>query len=256
MKIRWFCGLICLLMLAVSCLSVLADSVQDESVIGSWKLDRVYENASSEDRYELDPENAASLYAETANVYSLFEDGSARVDVCAEGEIFGQTDLTWKESDGSYVIGNDEVVEQEFSWDPDENVFHRYWKESEPEATYHDLDFVYTRVPVGNWQMKMVYDMSGEEPVILDPESAGSLYSESVDLYKFKADGTASVEMEGLEETGDWMLDEEGLLLTYTTGGEMKFTYDRVHDILFRLWSEDDPEATYHSLAFVYSRTK
>ena len=256
MKMRWFEILICLFVLAFGCLPALAGGIQDDPVIGSWSLDRVYENASSEDRFVLEPENAASVYAESGNVFSLFEDGSAQVIIKAEGELFEQNDLTWTISGDSYQILKDQEVVDEYIWDPEGKVFHRYWKESEPEADYHDLDFVYTRVPVGTWQMQMVYEMSGEEPVLLDPESAGSLYSESVDLYKFKADGTASVEFEGWEETGDWMLDEEGLLLTFTTGGEMKFTYDKDQDILCRLWSDDAPEATYHSLAFVYQRSK
>lgn len=254
MKMRWVCCLICLLIFAFGCLPVLADSVQTEPVIGAWVLDRVYENASSEDRFVLDPESAASVYAETANVYSLFADGSAQVLLQAEGEIFEQNDLTWTIFEDSYIICNDIAVVQEFSWDPEDHVFHRYWKDSEPEATYHDLDFVYMRVPVGTWQMQMVYETSGDEPVLLEPESSASLYAESDDLYHFIADGAAAVEYDGRMEEATWDLDDEDLLLTFDVGGEMLFTYDPDQDMLFRYWADDDQDATYHSLVFVYLR--
>lgn len=257
MKMRWFCGLICVFVLALGCLPVLAGGFEsDPMVVGSWMLDRVYENASSEDRFELDPENAASVYAETANVYTLFADGSAQVVINAGEGVYEQNDLIWTMKDDFYIICNDIAVVQEFSWDPDGKEFHRYWKESEPLADYHDLDFVYTRVPVGTWQMQMVYDISEAEPTLLDPESAGSLYAESDNLYRFKADGTAAEVIDGRTEDAVWSLDDGDLLLTYFGGGEMLFDYDTDQDVLFRYWSEEDPNATYSALAFVYLRNE
>ena len=169
---------------------------------------------------------------------------------------FEQNDLTWTIFGDSYIICNDIAVVQEFSWDPEEKVFHRYWKESDPSADYHDLDFVYKRVPVGTWQMQMVYDISGPEPVLLSPESAASLYAETDSLYLIKADGTAAAVFDGRNEDAEWMLDDEGLLVTFYGGGEMMLVYDPDQDVLFRYWSDDYPDATYTALVFVYLRNQ
>lgn len=254
MKMRLFFGLMCLFVFAFASFPVCAGGIETDPVVGSWMLDRVYENASSGNRVELDPESAASVYAETTTVYSLFADGSARVVTNAGEGIYEQNDLTWTIFNDSYIICNDIAVVHEFSWDPEEKVFHRYWKESDPSATYHDLDFVYTRVPVGTWQMQMVYDISGAEPVLLGLETSGSLYAESGNIYQFNIDGTASEKIEDRIENAVWSLDDEGLLLTFFGGGEMLFSYDRDQDVLVRYWSDDDPVATYHALAFVYVR--
>ena len=254
MKMRWICGLICIFVLALGCLPVLAGGFESDPVVGSWMLDRVYENASSNDRFVLDPDSSASVYAETANVYSLFADGSAQVVINAGEGTYEQNDLTWTLFEDSYIICNDIAVVQKFSWDPEEQVFHRYWKESDPLADYHDLDFVYTRVPVGEWQMQMVYDISGTEPVLLDPDSSQSLYAEIDNVYHIKADGTAAAVFDGRTENAEWTAVDEGFLVTFFGGGEMLFVYDPDQDVLFRYWSDDQTDAAYQALAFVYLR--
>ena len=254
MKNHWLSGLFCLFILAFGCIPVWAGGIQSDPVVGSWMLDRVYENASTDDRFVLDPENSASVYAESVNVYSLFADSSAQVVINAGEGTFEQNDLTWTKFGDSYIICNDIAVVQEFSWDPEENVFHRYWKESDPSADYHDLDFVYTRVPLGTWQMRMVYDISGEEPVLLDPDSSQSLYTEINNLYEINADGTAAAVFDGRVEDADWTLVDGRFLLTFYEGGEMLFDYDPDQDILIRYWFDDYPDVTYQALAFIYLR--
>ena len=254
MKMRWFCGMICLLILFIASLPVGAGGLESDPVVGSWMLDRVYENASSDDRFVLDPESSASVYAETANVYSLFADGSAQVVINAGEGTYEQNDLTWTLFEDSYIICNDIAVVQEFSWDPEKQVFHRYWKESDPSADYHDLDFVYTCVPVGEWQMQMVYDISGTEPVLLDPDSSQSLYAEIDNVYQINADGTAAAVFDGRTEDAEWTAVDEEFLVTFFGGGEMLFVYDPDQDVLFRYWSDDQTDAAYQALAFVYLR--
>ena len=64
---------------AAAVLPVFADEYDVHKVLGSWKLDRVYENASSDAPVELDPENAGSLYAQSENVYVFSADGTAEM---------------------------------------------------------------------------------------------------------------------------------------------------------------------------------
>ena len=165
-------------------------------------LDRVYEDASGADRRVLDPETSASLYAETANVYFFNNDGTAEMQLNEAGEIIRYEDMTWKEAEGMITLYSGEDVELEVSYDPEDNTLHRYWKEDAPDAMYHDLDFTYVRVPVGAWQMTYVVSSEpGKDPVRLDPENAGSLYAESVNVYTLQPFGVMSVSLpEDVEE--------------------------------------------------------
>ncbi len=223
-------------------------------VTGSWILDHVYENASGEDRFVLDPESSASLYAETANVYTFFEDGSAEMLVKEGEEIFRYEDLSWKETDGSINLYSGESVELELTCDPETNTMHRYWKEAAQDAAYHDLDFVYARIPVGSWKMESVFSTDpGEEPVRLDPENAASLYAESANIYHFEPYGILTVSLpEGYEEQGTWKLDGEDVIITFEAGPEMVLTYDPAGEVMHRYFSDDDSSASYLDLDFVY----
>ena len=204
-----FVFLILLLTLFVS-LPVFADYGSITSpVIGSWVLDKVYENASQTDRYAVAPENAASLYAESGNIYAFLAGGTAEWTM--EGEtLFG----CWETQDDGYRMAinstvrySDKSLKAEPDFDPpyemtlfydeDQNVLHRYWKDDAPEAAYHDLDFVYKRMPQGIWMMTKVYSFRpGQEPRLLDPDESQSLYAESVNrlsLYRYKRSEEAHV---------------------------------------------------------------
>ena len=244
------------------CLPVQAEPIDCSApILGSWKLDRVYENASGEDRVLLDPESAASVYAGINNVYSFSANGAGVTVSTGEGVFYYPG--AWRTEADRYVLspGDEDSAPgsaMEFIYDADENVLHRYWKDENPDAYYTDLDFVYERIPVGNWQMKQVISTEADaEPTVVDPENAQSLYAGSVDTYCFDemwtavvwdpVDGGDSFEL----ETGQWSKAGDAFLYE-TEGFAMEFVYDTEENILHRYWNEENPEAAWHHLDFVY----
>ncbi len=251
--------ILCLAVLSVLCMSVFAAAEDSEiPAAGSWMLSCVYENASGDDRIELEPENAASLYSETASVYSFASDGSVEVLTFEAGEIFPQEGMTWDEKDGIIRTYFEENVDMELTYDPETDTLHRYWKDDQPEATYHDLDFTYVRLPIGDWQMKYVISTEpGEEAVRLDPENAGALYSESSNVYSLLPFGTASALLpEDFVNQGTWELKDDDLVITFEDGDVMTLKYDSAADTIHRYWKDEAPDAAYHDLDFVYLRNQ
>ena len=248
--------LLTLFIISISVLSVCADS-ECEPIVGAWRLDRVYENASSDNPVLLEPESAASLYAEAENIYFFEADGSASETLTEAGEIIVRQDgISWKKADGLYQLMENDDISLELTFDEKENAFHRYWNETAADATYHDLDFVYVRVPVGSWKMTQVYSVNpGEEPKLLDPENSASLYSESSNIYTLKADGTAEVLINGeFTQNGEWNRNENVVSLVLEDGDNMELSFDPAADLLHRYWNDEDPDAAYHQLDFVYTR--
>ena len=254
------------LMTLLFSLSVYADRETAESpVIGSWMLDRVYENASSEDRLILEPDNAASVYAEKENIYALMADGSAELTM--EGvTTFGY----WEKTDDRVLMvinsthrpsdeNEADIVppdEMEFFYDEEQNTLHRYWKDDAPEAAYHDLDFVYKKIPQGTFRMTKVYSREpGQEPVLLDPETSQSLYAESVNRLSINGHqviNTIPAETGFIEETGELQRSGDAWLSVFDDGFEMQMTYDDRAEVLHRYWTDDAADAAYHDLDFVY----
>ena len=220
---------------------------------GSFMLDRVYEDASAEAPHVLDPESSASLYSEKANVYIFAPDGTAEMLLREAGEIYRE-ELSWDQEDGVITVRTDGNVEMELSFDPESSELHRYWKIDAPEAMYHDLDFTYVRIPLGDWQMDHVISSEpGQDPVRLDPETAGSLYAESSNIYSLQPFGAVKASYpEDYTEEGTWELTEEGLVITFESGEKMELVYDASEDMIHRYWKEEDPAASYHDLDFVY----
>ena len=152
-----------ILILTVTLFASLPVLAEDEAVtssfIGSWMLDKVYENSSSADRFILDPESSASVYGEKDNIYVFLADGAAEMTMVGE-----TMDGCWEKEDEDLLLiisstthspdKNSELkpdidppYEMTFFFDEEQDVLHRYWKDSNPDATYHDLDFVYRRMP-------------------------------------------------------------------------------------------------------------
>ncbi len=249
--------ILCLSILSVLCEFGLAGADAPEMpAIGSWMLGCVYENASGQDRIALDPENAGALYSEAVNIYTFSNDGSAVILISEAGEIFRQEGLTWDENDGSIRILSEKNSELELSYDQESDTLHRFWKDEDPNASYHDLDFTYVRLPIGEWQMKYVVSTeSGKDPVRLEHESAASLYTESSNVYSFLPYGNASVWVsEELTEQAEWELTEDDLVLKFENGDEMLLKYDSASETIHRYFKDDAPDAAYHELDFVYLR--
>ncbi len=249
--------ILCFVVLTVLCAFSFAAADDAESpAAGSWMLESVYENASGGDKTVLDPESSASLYAETANVYSFTSDGSVEVLTLEAGEIFPQEGMTWDEKDGVIRTYFEENVDMELTYDPETDTLHRYWKDEDPGAMYLDLDFTYVRLPIGDWQMKYVVSTEpGQDPVQLDPENAGALYSESTNVYSILPFGTASALLpEDFVNQGTWELKDHELVITFEDGDVMTLKYDSPADTLHRYWKDETPDAAYHDLDFVYLR--
>lgn len=246
---------------AAAVLLVFADEYDVHKVFGSWKLDRVYEYASSESPKELVPEEAASLFAEAKNIYTFLSDNNvfiARINDSVESySMLG----SWEEKENEFTVQYDNGGESLYYFDSEQGRLHRYWKETDAEAMYHDLDFVYTRVPAGMWMLEHVVSTEdGRDSVILDPESAASLYAEKNNLYYMNDDWSASVTVGAENEAfpvddpdGRWLIDGEKYLFE-VDGYEMEFVYDEETNKLHRYWTDDNADAMYHDLDFVYSR--
>ena len=252
---KWFCVLISVMVLTVFSLSALAADEAAAPVVGSWKLDKVYENASSDAPVELDPENAASLYSETSNVYSFYADGTADLVQSEAGETYVLSG-SWTGNEDGVVLNIEDDPGMALSFDKETNTLHRSWKDENPDAMYKDLDFVYVKLPVGVFRLQQVFSVEdAANPVLLDPANAASLYGESEDVYYFLNDGTAVVMMpEDYNVEGTWTLDGSEFVLTEADGDVMTFTYDAVNDVLHRSFTEDASEAEYKALDFVYQR--
>ena len=238
-------------------------------VIGSWMLDKVYENASGPDRFVLDPENAASLYAEKDNIYAFLTGGTA------EMTMEGLTQFGYWEQNDEWILmvinstagqsdenaeakpDIDPPFETEYFYDDEQNVLHRYWKEDDPAAAYHDLDFVYKKIPQGVWRLTKVYSREpGQEPVLLDPESSQSLYAESVNRYTlFRSQVTEMIPVEdggSIIENGILKRSGDDWLLVMDDGFETQMSYDDRNETLHRYWIDNAPDAYYLDLDFVY----
>ncbi len=271
-------GMLCLcviFLLAVS-LPVFAESINFSApVLGSWVLSQVYENASGAGRFALEPEEAGSLYMEAENIYSFYANGAGITVGDSAGMInyhgFWEADgdfytMTCNDTDENMENGEtsetvpDSSLKMEWTYDADEDVLHRFWKDDAPDALYHDLDFVYVRVPAGAWQMKQVYSAEpGTDPVLMDPENAASLYAESGSTYfldKFW-NATEQVPADGglsyVSYPGTWAKEGDRFMVS-TDGVEMDLFYDTQENVMHRYLDNDDPEATYHHLDFVYYR--
>lgn len=227
-----------------------------EPVVGSWMLDWVWENASSPGKIVLDPETSASVYMETQNVYTFNQDGSA-VQVVHDGGETVTLEGTWKKSEDVYTYDVDDGMPMEFTCE--KNELHRYWKDDNPDADYHDLDFVYTRVPVGEWKMTQVFTgKTDSDKTLLDPENAASLYSESTNVYKWNNDGTGTTTLFEAGEAAaveEWSWTREsGLYIMKSPDLETIFAYDPDEDVLHRFWVSLATDSMYDDLDFVYTR--
>ena len=252
-------GLLFLLAFALTAvlLPVYADTEDTaEPVIGSWMLDWVWENASGPDKIVLSPDTSASLYMETVNVYTFNQDSSA-VQVVHDGGDTVTQEGSWKKSEDVYIFEVDNGDPMEFTYD--NNELHRYWKDDNPDADYHDLEFVYTRVPVGEWKMAQVFSgKTDADKTLLDPENAASLYSEGTNVYKWNNDGFGTITyFEGGEvaavEDFTWTR-ESGLYVMKRADSEMMFAYDPEEDALYRYWVSTATDSMYDNLEFVYTR--
>ena len=237
-------------------------------VIGSWMLDTVFENASGTDRFILDPENAASVYAESENIYTFLAGGTAEMTM--EGiTSYG----SWEKKDDSILMVIDKTAaysdkgikaepdieppyEMAYVYDEDQNVLHRYWKDDNPDATYHDLDFIYKMVPQGVWRMTKVYSQNpGQEPVLLDPDTNQSIYAESVNsliLYKNHVENIISSADENFIEKGVLKKSADAWLLKFDDGFETLLYFDDKAGVLHRYWVELATDSPYLNLDFVY----
>ncbi len=236
---------------------------EDENVpfAGHWVLDKVYENASSANRFVLDPEKAQSVYGESENIYTLFANGDA-AGLMDEENLKGKWELSdnnitmrvgWVDENGE-VSEADMSLEFDYVYDAEQNILHRYWKADQTDSMYQDLDFVYRRIPQGAWQMTKVYSNQPEgEPVLLAPESSQSLYAESVNVYEFTNWGvTETIPAEDYSQQGVLEKSGDNWLVKFDDGFEMELFYDAGENLLHRYWKSEDTESTYHDLDFIY----
>ena len=239
-------------MLMLVFVSAFADSDDFSAQIGgAWKLDAVYESGVL-----LDPETSQSLYAERVNVYIAGEDGNASVfEPIDGGPEYFERKGTWS-LDGKNFRLEADGFDMDLEYNPEENELHRYLTDDDTDAVWKSLNFVYKKYPVGDWKLVQVISREpGADPVVLDPENAGALYSESANVYSLKYDGTFTVHLpEDAEEKGTWKLENGELLLINEDGLEMMYKYDPKTDRITRVWTDDDPQATYHDLEFVYQK--
>ena len=260
---RKYVFVILLFTLVLTVLPVLAEAESEDilNFSGSWMLDRVYENASSSAPVELEPGSAASLYAEKSNIYTFVTENHTVIVTTSEaGESHTQT-YTWEEKADKFILHED-GLDLEFSCDKETGELHRYWVENAADSMYHDLDFVYTRVPICSWMLEAVYSAADEEkPALLEPDAAASLYAEKENVYSLFEDGSASV-LVNTSEGGETLLvdekhgrwEKEGNKYHFEVEGfEMEFSFDTKENRLHRYLTDASEDAMYPSLDFVYS---
>ena len=138
-----------LLFVLTLCYFSSAFAAEEEPVIGCWMLDRVYESASGAGKYELDPENAQSVYADSENIYCFHEDGTASMWMLAEGNMMLRTGLQWRKNGDIFEFCEDDSFPMSLVYNEEGNHLSRFWKAIATDSMYNDLEFVYIRVPRG-----------------------------------------------------------------------------------------------------------
>ena len=238
-------------------LTVYAVNEENHTIIGAWKLDRIYEYASTENPAELDPESAASLYAEQNNIYSFYSEQYLMLETINTAEGSHRETAHWEETKDGYFVHYSEGLEYLFFLDEENYELHRYWIETAPDAMYHDLDFVYTRVPAGSWMMREVYTQEPDQVRSkLDPSTNQSLYSESSNVYFLNDNWTAQVMViDGSDiywtEKGNWTKDGNTYFFD-VEDFEMELQYDPSDNTLHRYWTDESGEGSWRNLEFVY----
>ena len=111
----------------------------------------------------------------------------------------------------------------------------------------------------GSWKLDAVYENSdAEHPVFLDREESQSLYGSGLNILNFQEDGYAhDLAFEGqdmMDSDGRWKTMSANVFQYEEEGMELTFTYDEEEDTLHRSFTDDNPEADYKNLDFVYTR--
>ena len=111
----------------------------------------------------------------------------------------------------------------------------------------------------GSWKLAAVYDAAdAEKPVLLEKESAQSLYGAGTSILTFDGDGYAhDITFDG-EDISDaeasWKTTSPNKYVFEENGMSLTFVYNEKEDALHRSFSDDTPDATYKNLDFVYYR--
>ncbi|MBQ9030951.1 MAG: hypothetical protein IJ106_05795 [Parasporobacterium sp.] len=230
-------------------------------VVGSWKLDQVFEVKETSDPILLKKEEAQSLYGSGISIFSFDEDGYARNIMFDAGDMV-DVPASWKStSPDVYIYTEEDGFELKFSYDEKEDVLHRTFQDDAPDATYKNLDFVYTRAFVGSWTLDQVLAIhDGDAPEELAKEEHQSLYGTDESILTLYADGKVKEEIkEGPNASvneGTWeMLNPDKIVYTQDSL-EMELEYFLVDDTLFRDYKDESPDAPYPHLQFVYVRVE
>ena len=228
-------------------------------VVGSWKLDQVFEAAQGEEPVLLKKEEAQSLYGSGISILTFDEDGYAH-DITFEGEDTSDLAAQWKStSPNQFVFTEEDGMELTFTYNEKEDLLHRYFLDDAPDASHQSLDFVYARAFVGSWQLKEVIQVhEGDAPTELPKEENQSLYGDSENIYTFLADGTGKTAMKEAGETyvteGTWKMPQPDQFVYTEKETDMELNYFRVDDTLYRDFKEQEGASEY--LRFIYERVE
>ena len=224
------------------------DVVYRRAANGAWKMNKVIRHQTGDESAALEPEQ----YAESNYVYFIHPGDRFSVwipDEASELPVYKDGSLEIHENRYLLKTDNDEL---ELIYDDRTNQFHRYVNVDDPDAVPYSLEFVYYSVPIFDaWKMKTIINTADHS--ILDPAAEESLYHENYYDYYFFNDGSALAMIPGvIEDKGIWTLHEDELVLFYDDGSEMHFEWDSNANVLHRYSANNNKNAAYPFLDFVY----
>jgi len=225
-------------------------------VVGSWKLDTVFHVIDGQEPAELKKEEAQSLYGSGINIFTFDEDGSAH-DILFAGPDTSDTAAKWTStSPNVYVYTEEGGLEITFYYEAEKDVLHRSFENTDADASYKKLDFVYARAVVGSWKLEQVLEIhEGDAPVEMNKEDHQSLYAEAENILTFCTDGTVKNLVKGggeeTVESGTWKMPEPDKFVYTIETTETEMDYFRVDDTLFR---DVKTDADQPYLRFIYAR--
>ena len=224
------------------------DAVYRRTPNGAWRMNQIIKRQSESEPVILDPEQ----YAESKYVYFIHSGGLFSLWIPDEASgLPVYKDGSLEVLEDRYLLKTDDD-ELELIYDDRTNQFHRYVDVDDPGADPYSVEFVYYNVPVLDaWKMKTI--INGADQSILDPAAEEILYHENYYDYYFFTDGSALASIPGIiEDRGIWTLRGNELVIFYDDGSEMHFDWDSNANILHRYAANEEKNAAYPFLDFVY----
>lgn len=250
--------LVCLLALAavfsLSFTAFAGEAAEEKDldpIVGSWKLDAVFDMSDPDASALMDKEEHQSFYGSGLSILTFNEDGTASNTMFGADEMF-DVEASWTGSDGTYEYTEGDTS-MTLVYNAEEDALHRSFTDDN-----NNLDFIYTRAIVGSWKLDKVVEIhEGDAPVDLPKEENQSLYGNSENVLTFMnaehktieviQDGEDSIQVEGTYE-----ITAPDVYTYKVDDTSTEFNYFRLDDTLY--YDVFEEGETPRQLRFVYAR--